>query len=77
MEDQIKVFKQKTALVFTTIEIEIVGFIIPSYVAKFKAGESESKMKDVEIKELGTKKLIEKISKFLDCQIDERYYIIK
>lgn len=78
MEDQeIKTFKKKTALVFTTIEITKFGIIRTGYTAKFKAGNSAENLKDVEIKGITLETCIENVSKLLDCEISENHYIIK
>ncbi len=77
MEDQTKTFTKKTEIVFTTVEIEKTNIYSKVHVAKFKAGASKSQMKDVSIKGWSLKHCIDKVSKFLDCEINEKHYIIK
>lgn len=70
-----KTFTKKTELVFTTIEIQKLSF--QKYGAFFQYGFSKENLNKHSISESNIEKLIEKVSKFLDCQIDERHYIIK
>lgn len=72
-----KTFKLKTHLVFTTIEIKKVGILRTGYVAKFKAGKDENHLIEQIATSITLKSCLELVSKFLDCQIDERHYIIK
>lgn len=72
-----KTFRLKTHLIFTTIEIRKFGFVRTGYIATFKAGSSDQYLKDSSVKGITLQNCLENVSKFLDCQIDERHYIIK
>lgn len=74
MKNQTKTFTKNTELVFSTITI-IQGKLI--CVATFDYGETKDNMTDKVIVDLSLKRLLEKVSKFLDCEINERHYIIK
>lgn len=69
-----KTFKLKTHLVFTTIEIKTI-VKNKKYVGEFQSGDKYKI--DCSIAGNSIPEVIEKVSKFLDCQIDERHYIIK
>lgn len=78
MEDQVKTFTQKTEVVFTTIEIsQDTGLLNNKFAARFKAGETKEKLKDVFIKSNDIKSCIKNVSEFLGCEISEKHYIIK
>lgn len=74
-----KTFKLKTHLVFTTIEIEKRFTLLRKhyFLATFKSGDSEENLKEQELTGSNIDVLLKRISWFLDCQIDERHYIIK
>lgn len=74
-----KTFTKKTELVFTTIEIEkrYTFFGSELHEASFKYGYSKDNLQPYKTTATRLEKLIENVSKFLDCEIDERHYIIK
>lgn len=69
-----KTFKLKTHLIFTTIEIKKR---FGKHIASFWYGEDDKTMRGKVVRSNSLSDCIEEISKFLDCQIDERHYIIK
>lgn len=72
-----KTFTKKTELVFTTIEISKTAGFGLLYEATFKYGKSEKELHNFKAVEPSVKSLLNRISRFLDCEIDERHYIIK
>jgi len=73
-----KTFTKKTELVFTTIEIEkLKVFLNRKFIAVFKYGNSKSNLQEKVITGISIVHCISQASKFLDCEIDERHYIIK
>lgn len=75
-----KTFTKKTELVFTTIDIEKKTTILSKttyYVAKFKYGNSKDNLEKASVTSVDLSIILDKLSRFLDCEIDERHYIIK
>lgn len=79
MKNQTKTFTKKTELVFTTIEIEKRFTVLRKhyYLATFNSGESEDKLTEYQISSASIETCLKRIGSFLDCEIDERHYIIK
>lgn len=71
-----KTFKLKTHLVFTTIEIK-KGRFLGNFKASFFYGLDNKTMTGKVIEGFDLKDCVKNIENFLDCQIDERHYIIK
>lgn len=80
MKNQTKTFTKKTVIVFTTITIS-KSFPTPinpfRYMAEFKSGDSKDNLKSQLITGFNLQNVIKECSSFLDCEIDERHYIIK
>jgi len=75
--NQIKTFNLKAEVKFTTITIETI-VKNRKYVAVFKSGIKESDfMIDCRIAGNSVKECIDKTSKFLGCELDEKHYIVK
>jgi hypothetical protein len=72
--NQIKTFLLKTEVKFTNITIETI-IKNRKYVAVFQSGIDF--MIDCRISGNSVQECIDKTSKFLGCEIDEKHYIIK
>lgn len=80
VDSETKTFTKKTELVFTTIEItdlQLPGNFPYRFEANFKYGLLKNNLEDKKTYGKTIENCIENVSKFLDCEIDERHYIIK
>lgn len=72
--NQIKTFNLKAEVKFTTITIETI-VKNRKYVAVFQSGIEF--MMDCRIAGNSVQECIDKTSKFLGCELDEKHYIVK